>query len=82
MQDHGSLAEADVACIMYEALQTVAACHANNFYHGDVKPANFMLKDLPREGARGLGLERCVLPASLHRAPLLSCYRPMVRRCE
>lgn len=58
MQDTGPLGEADVARVMYEALQTIAACHEHRFYHGDVKPANFMLKDLPRAGAKGLGLER------------------------
>jgi calcium-dependent protein kinase len=61
LEDHGPLGEADVARVMYEALQTIAACHEHNFYHGDVKPANFMLKDEPRVGARGLGLDK--LPA-------------------
>lgn len=43
---------------MHEVLATVAACHQNGFYHGDVKPANFMLKK-PLDPARPLGdLER------------------------
>lgn len=58
LEDHGPLEEADVARIMYEALQTVAACHKHNLYHGDVKPANFMLRDEPHIGAKGLGLEK------------------------
>ena len=58
MQDHGPLAEADVARIMHEALQTVATCHKHSLYHGDVKPANFMLRDEARPGAKGLGLEK------------------------
>lgn len=58
LQDHGPLEEADVARIMYEALQTVAACHKHSLYHGDVKPANFMLRDEPHIGAKGLGLEK------------------------
>jgi serine/threonine protein kinase len=58
VQDHGPLQEADVARIMHEALQTVATCHQHSLYHGDVKPANFMLRDEARPGARGLGLEK------------------------
>lgn len=69
LQDHGPLAEADVARVMYEALQTVAACHEHSFYHGDVKPANFMLKDEPRTGAKGLGLDKCESSLSVIRHP-------------
>ncbi len=69
LQDHGPLAEADVARVMYEALQTVAACHEHSFYHGDVKPANFMLKDEPRIGAKGLGLDKCESSSSVIRYP-------------
>jgi calcium-dependent protein kinase len=58
LEDHGPLHEADVARIMHEALQTVAACHKHSLYHGDVKPANFMLRDEARPGAKGLGLEK------------------------
>ena len=47
-----------MARIMHEALQTVAVCHQHSLYHGDVKPANFMLRDEARPGARGLGLEK------------------------
>lgn len=50
LEDHGPLSEADAARAMYEVLQTLEACHAHNFYHGDVKPANFMLKDFPKIG--------------------------------
>ena len=34
-----------MALIGYEVLKVVAACHRNNVLHGDVKPANFVLKD-------------------------------------
>lgn len=53
------MAEADVARAMFEVLKTIAACHANNFYHGDIKPANFMLKDQPSKiGPHGPTFER------------------------
>ena len=58
VQDHGPLAEADVARAMFEVLQTIDSCHANNFYHGDVKPANFMLKDQPKIRAHGPTFEK------------------------
>lgn len=57
-QDHGEMSEEDAARAMYEVLQTLEACHAQNFYHGDVKPANFMLKDFPKVGANGATFER------------------------
>ena len=48
MQQYGPLTERQAALIIYEALQTLRACHENRIYHGDVKPANFMLEaDLP-----------------------------------
>lgn len=48
---------------MHEVLATVAACHQSGFYHGDIKPANFMLKQ-PLDPARPLSdLERWVLLA-------------------
>ena len=31
---------------MHEVLTTLAACHEKDIYHGDVKPANFMLTQL------------------------------------
>jgi len=43
--DRGALPERAVALIGYEVLKVVAACHRNNVLHGDVKPANFVLKD-------------------------------------
>jgi calcium-dependent protein kinase len=44
-QDRGALPERAVALIGYEVLKVVAACHRNGVLHGDVKPANFVLKD-------------------------------------
>jgi len=59
LEDYGPMAEADVARAMFEVLKTIAACHANNFYHGDIKPANFMLKDQPSKiGPHGPTFER------------------------
>ena len=48
-----------MARIMHEVLKTVEACHERSIYHGDVKTANFMLKEEPREGLGGLGLDKC-----------------------
>ena len=46
---------------MHEALQTLAACHQARIYHGDVKPANFMLANpLPEHSLDG-ELEKCAL---------------------
>ena len=58
------MAEADVARAMFEILQTIEACHAHNFYHGDIKPANFMLKDRPKIGVSGPTFEKCVASSS------------------
>lgn len=52
------MSEGDAARAMYEVLQTLESCHAHNFYHGDVKPANFMLKDFPKIGADGQTFDR------------------------
>ena len=53
-QDYGALTERQTALIMYEALQTIAACHQARIYHGDVKPANFMLANpLPEHSIQG-----------------------------
>ena len=59
LQDYGALTERQTALIMYEALQTVAACHQARIYHGDIKPANFMLANaLPERSISG-ELEKC-----------------------
>lgn len=42
--DVGALPERSVALIAYEVLQVIKACHDNSIVHGDVKPANFVLK--------------------------------------
>jgi serine/threonine protein kinase len=44
LQDLGALPERAVALIGYEVLKVVATCHRHNVLHGDVKPANFVLK--------------------------------------
>jgi serine/threonine protein kinase len=31
--------------IAYEVLRVVAACHERSILHGDIKPANFILRD-------------------------------------
>jgi serine/threonine protein kinase len=50
---HG-LSERAVALIAFEVLKVVAACHSLGILHGDIKPANFVLKhgkDNPVMGA-------------------------------
>ena len=43
VQERGPFSERAAARVVYEALKTVAACHARNVIHGDVKPANFLM---------------------------------------
>lgn len=64
-QDYGALTERQTALVMYEALQTVAACHQARIYHGDVKPANFMLANPLPEHSLSNELEKC--------APVILC---------
>ncbi len=53
------MTERQTALIMFEALQTLAACHQARIYHGDIKPANFMLANpLPENSISG-ELEKC-----------------------
>lgn len=35
--------------MIFEALKTVAACHAQNVIHGDIKPANFLLRQFHQD---------------------------------
>lgn len=45
------LSEAQIACVLYECLMVLDACHSQRIMHGDIKPANFMLakplEDIP-----------------------------------
>lgn len=43
-QEEGPLPEAAVARLLLEILHVVDTCHRAGFVHGDVKPANFVLK--------------------------------------
>lgn len=43
-EDVGNLPERAVALVAYEVLKVVAACHEAHILHGDIKPANFMLR--------------------------------------
>jgi calcium-dependent protein kinase len=44
LMERGPFSERAAARVVYEALKMVAACHSNNVIHGDVKPANFLLR--------------------------------------
>jgi calcium-dependent protein kinase len=48
----GALAERGAALVMYEALKVVKCCHDRGVLHGDVKPANFVLKHATRNPLR------------------------------
>lgn len=41
----GPLSERAAAAVAHECLKVVATCHAAGVMHGDVKPANFMLRE-------------------------------------
>ena len=61
---------------MYEALQTVAACHQARIYHGDIKPANFMLANpLPEHSIQG-ELEKCAAALSRPCQPAVAASVP------
>jgi calcium-dependent protein kinase len=51
----GALAERGAALVMYEALKVVKCCHDRGVLHGDVKPANFVLKHATRNPLRAPG---------------------------
>ena len=44
-QAYGPLEEKALALVAFEVLKIVKACHELGILHGDVKPANFCLKD-------------------------------------
>ena len=46
-QYNGELAEHQVAVVLFEVLQVVAACHRRGVCHGDIKPANFLMSKRP-----------------------------------
>ena len=49
VQERGPFSERAAARVVYEAIKTVAACHAQNVIHGDVKPANFLLRQVHKD---------------------------------
>jgi len=54
MQNHGPFTERQAALVMHQVLQVIAGCHAIDMVHGDIKPANFLLKQHVREPLRQL----------------------------
>lgn len=48
MQEHGQLSERHLALIAKEVLKMIKCCHDAGLLHGDVKPANFVLKHKTR----------------------------------
>ena len=52
---------------VYECLTTIVDCHRRRILHGDVKPANFMLKEPLPDSLTGV-LRSCVLCFLLHTA--------------
>lgn len=59
LQERGPFSERAVARVLYEALKMVAACHANNVIHGDVKPANFLLRQACKDPMAYLETGNC-----------------------
>lgn len=52
LEENGPLTERQAALAMHECLKVVAACHALGVVHGDVKPANFLLRQRVRDPLR------------------------------
>lgn len=52
LEEHGPLSERQAALVMHECLQVIATCHALGVVHGDVKPANFLLRQRVRDPLR------------------------------
>lgn len=44
LQEQGPFSERQASLVLYDCLRVIAACHSLNVVHGDVKPANFLLK--------------------------------------
>lgn len=61
---------------MHEVLGTLAACHENGLYHGDVKPANFMLSQLLDPSRPLEDLER-LQPGTWLKAIDFGCAQPV-----
>lgn len=53
VEEHGPLSERNLAVVAYEVLKMVKACHEAGLLHGDVKPANFVLKHKTRHPLTG-----------------------------
>ena len=68
----GPLSERAAAAVAHECLKVVATCHAAGVMHGDVKPANFMLREAfsagpsssPSASSSDSGEPATVIPAS------------------
>lgn len=77
MQKEGPLAEAAVARVINEVLKVLAACHAQRLVHGDIKPANFVMKSAHTSAHHALhtgqGLQGAWLKAVDFGAPSVSC---------
>lgn len=54
LEERGSFSELQTALVLYECLKVIATCHAKSVVHGDVKPANFMLKQRFRDPLNAL----------------------------
>ncbi|KAK9813179.1 hypothetical protein WJX72_010182 [[Myrmecia] bisecta] len=53
LEAQNAFTEVETACIINEVLKVVAACHSKQIVHGDIKPANFLLKE-PQALSKGL----------------------------
>lgn len=54
LEERGPFSELQTALVLYECVKVIASCHARCIVHGDVKPANFMLRQRFRDPLRAL----------------------------
>lgn len=64
LRTHGRLTERQAALVIFEILKVIVACHSSSMVHGDVKPANFLIKSkvtsrnsLERQSSKGFWIK-------------------------
>jgi serine/threonine protein kinase len=96
VQENGPLSERHAALVMYECLKVVSTCHALGIVHGDVKPANFLLRQRMRDPLRfvergqmsnwlkaiDFGCSQVLRGAQLHRRTGTPGAGPYMRSCH
>ncbi|BDA42700.1 Calcium-dependent protein kinase 17 [Coccomyxa sp. Obi] len=57
LETYGPFSERATAAVIYECLKIISVCHANGVLLGDIKPANFMLRQRYRDPLKALESE-------------------------